>query len=73
MRAGRGTNSSPHEIVLRWPTAFAKNYVLECSPSLFGTNWTAVITNVPGNGWDREYRATNSAAGLLFYRVRLVE
>ena len=73
MRAGRGTNSSPHEIVLRWPTAFAKNYVLECSPSLFGTNWTAVITNVPGNGWDREYRATNSAAGPLFYRVRLVE
>ena len=73
MRAARGTNAHPHEIVLRWPTAFAKNYVLESSPSLFGTNWTAVITNVPGNGWDREFRATNSAAGPLFYRVRLVE
>ena len=73
MRAQRGTNASPHEIVIRFPTAFAKNYVLESSPSLFGTNWTPVISNLAGDGWDREFRATNSARGPLFYRVRLVE
>ena len=73
MRAGRDTNSHPREILIRFPTSPAKDYVLECSPSLFGTNWTPIITRLAGDGWEREYRATNSNTGPLFYRVRLLE
>jgi hypothetical protein len=71
MRASRGTNSEPRELVLRWPTAPLATYILECSPSLFGTNWTPLATHLTADGFQREFRATNSASGPLFYRVRL--
>lgn len=57
---------------LRWPTATGKTYVLEVAPSIASTNWTAIATNVVGTGRDIEFQ-TPPAAGLQFYRVRLVE
>ena len=58
---------------LNWPTVPNRNYVLECSPVLGGTNWQAVATNLPGDGTLREFIDTNLAFGLRFYRVRLQE
>ncbi len=57
---------------LRWPTAVGKSYLLEVSPALGSTNWTAIATNVLGSGRDIEFQ-TPPTAGPRFYRVRLVE
>lgn len=57
---------------LRWPTASGKTYVIEVAGSIASTNWTAVATNVVGNGRDIEFQ-TPLPAGPQFYRVRLVE
>lgn len=57
---------------LRWPTAVGKTYVLEVSPTLTGSNWTVLATNVAGAGRDVEFQTT-PATGSRFFRVRLVE
>ncbi len=57
---------------LRWPTVAGKSYVLEVSPSIAGTNWTVVATNVIGSGREIEFQ-TPPPAGPQFYRVRLAE
>ncbi|MEN9574040.1 MAG: hypothetical protein RL514_1895 [Verrucomicrobiota bacterium] len=57
---------------LRWPTAMGKAYVLEVSPTLTGTSWTVVATNIAGAGRDVEFQAP-PATGPRFFRVRLVE
>ena len=56
---------------LRWPTVANKHYVIESSPSLFGTNWTVLSTNIIGDGTTREFIETNLTRNLQFYRVRL--
>ncbi|MBM3875776.1 MAG: hypothetical protein FJ386_03540 [Verrucomicrobia bacterium] len=61
----------PNGVTLRWPTVRNKRYVLEGSPGLGANNWSVLSTNVTGNGGDA--RLTNSASGLQFFRLRLVE
>ena len=57
---------------LRWPTAPGKTYLLEVSPALGGTNWTAIATNILGDGREVEFQ-TPRPTGPQFFRVRLVE
>lgn len=57
---------------LRWPTSVGKTYVLEVSPTLTGTHWTVLATNVVGAGREVEFQ-TPPATGPRFFRVRLVE
>ncbi len=56
---------------LRWPTAVGKTYVLEVSPTLTGSSWTVLATNVVGAGRDVEFQTT-PVTGPRFFRVRLV-
>ncbi|MBI3876210.1 MAG: hypothetical protein HY300_09705, partial [Verrucomicrobia bacterium] len=56
-------------VTLRWPTVANKLYVLEGGSSL--GNWSPLSTNITGSGADAQL--TNSASGLQFYRLRLVE
>ncbi|MDW7979855.1 MAG: thrombospondin type 3 repeat-containing protein [Verrucomicrobiales bacterium] len=58
-------------IVIKWPSAVGKRYVVEVSPTVFGPVWVPVATNT-GTGWDIEYRDTNPGQGPRFYRVRLL-
>lgn len=57
---------------LRWPTAVGKTYLLEVSPAIGSTNWTAIATNIVGSGRDIEFQ-TPPPSGPQFFRVRLVE
>jgi hypothetical protein len=57
---------------LRWPTAAGVSYVLEVAPALGSTNWTAIATNILGDGRDVEFQAP-PLGGPQFYRVRLAE
>jgi hypothetical protein len=69
LRAPGLANGAPR---LRWPTTVGKTYVLEVSPALGSTNWTAIATNVVGNGRELEFQ-TQPSAGPQFFRVRLLE
>jgi hypothetical protein len=61
----------PSGFVFRWPTVRDKRYVLEGATRLGSGAWTPLSTEVGGTGADA--RLTNSAAGLQFFRLRLVE
>jgi len=52
---------------LHWPSVLGKNYVIECSPKLFGNTWTPVTTNA-GTGGDMQILDTGTGA-VRFYRV----
>lgn len=70
LRSTRGEVGG-HEIVIRWPSAVGKQYVVEVSPSVYGPLWIPVATNT-GTGFDLEYRDTQLNPGARFYRVRLL-
>ncbi len=52
---------------IHWPTVSGVTYVIQRASSLYGTNWTAISTNI-GTGQDLEYDDT-SAGQSKFYRV----
>ena len=56
--------------VIRWPSVNGKQYVIECSPTLFPAVWTPVSTNT-GNGTDIEFHDL-AGGGNHFYRVRVL-
>jgi hypothetical protein len=60
-------------VSVRWPSAIGKHYVVEVSDRLSGGEWTPVATDVVGDGLIQEFKDTDPAAGLRFYRVRVVE
>jgi hypothetical protein len=55
--------------VVRWPSVADKGYVIERSPSLYGSNWIPVSTNT-GTGTDMEFDDNNTGM-TFFYRVRI--
>lgn len=70
LQTGRQTDRT---VVLRWPTAANKRYVIEVSDDLSGTNWTPVASDVAGDGLMKEFKDLEPGGGLRFYRVRLQE
>lgn len=70
--ASRARASANGKLTLRWPSSDGKRYVVECSTSMNGGEWTPVSPVVDGDGDEMEFSETNSD-GLRFYRVRLVE
>jgi hypothetical protein len=55
-------------INLGWMTAPGKTYVVESSPTLNGTVWTAVNTST-GDGYGCQVTLTNASGGTKFYRI----
>jgi len=64
------TNNVVH---LRWPTVYNKSYNIEWIPSLSGTNWFTIATNVPGTDQMMDFPVTNINLETQFYRVRLAQ
>ena len=62
--------SGASSVALSWLTAPAKNYVIEFSPTLGGT-WTAVPTNILGDGNVRQFIDNNLGNNAKFYRIRI--
>lgn len=63
--------SATADMVVRWPSAAGKSYVVEIAPTLYGPSWTPVSTNI-GTGFELQYRDTGAGSGPRFYRVRLL-
>ncbi len=51
--------NGPRAVTLRWPSVSGKRYVLESAPTLLGSPWTVVATNLPGSGSDLEFTDPN--------------
>ena len=75
MRAPRAPNSNgqTQDFVVRWASVSGKQYVVECSASLFSGNWTAVSPTLTGTGWDMEFTHVGAGNGARFYRVRVLD
>jgi hypothetical protein len=58
---------------LTWPTVLNKRYILESSPTLDGQGWTAVATDILGDGNVKEFVDPNNGGAVRFYRVRVQE
>jgi hypothetical protein len=71
--AKKSGGNGPRGVALRWPSVAGKHYILESAPTLFGSPWTVVATNIPGSGADLEFTDANQDGGARFYRLRLVE
>lgn len=56
------------QATVTWPVS-APDFVLESTPSLTGTNQWSAVTNALGV-LDFQYRLTNDAAGVRFFRLR---
>ncbi|MGO8700499.1 MAG: hypothetical protein ACLQVY_22650 [Limisphaerales bacterium] len=67
--AAVNTNGTPGA-AFGWLTAPGKTYLLESAPSVAGSAWTAVSTNV-GDGNYREFAQTNVSGAASFFRLRL--
>jgi hypothetical protein len=57
-------------VTLDWLSAPSKSYWVEWSPSLPGTNWTA-LTNMTGNGAIEQFIDGNAGARARYYRLRV--
>jgi len=69
-KSGAASNGSG--LTVRWPSADGKRYVIECSPTMVGGDWTVVSPVLTGDGDELEF--TDSADGEpRFYRIRLIE
>ena len=66
------TSSKPdlNGFTLRWPTVLNKQYVIECSAALAG-DWTALASNLIGDGQIQQFTHTNGVLNAQFYRVRV--
>lgn len=67
--AGFSTNGTPG-VALNWLTAPAKTYVLESTPALGGTGWTAISTNT-GDGYNYQFIQTKYNGTAKFFRILL--
>jgi hypothetical protein len=56
--------------IIRWPSIYGKQYVIEYSGTLFGTNWTPIGT-VAGTGAQLQFQ-DNSGNGSRFYRTHVL-
>ncbi len=57
---------------VQWPSVVGKSYVVQCSSSLFSTNWATIISNIPGTGQTMQLSDTNgSGPPARFYRVQV--
>jgi VCBS repeat-containing protein len=57
------------DCVVHWPSVAGKQYIIERSASLFGSNWIPVSTNT-GSGTDMEFHDTTGGS-VRFYRVHV--
>jgi hypothetical protein len=69
--ANRAANAA--EMVIKWPTAAGKRYVIEVCTELGSGNWTPVASGIEGDGLMKEFRDAAADGGLRFYRVRVQE
>ncbi len=60
-------------VSLQWNAMSGRVYVVESSPSLTGGQWTAVSTNLLGDGTVHSFIQTNAAGGVRFYRIHLLQ
>ena len=58
-------------VVLTWLSAPGKDYQIECAPSMLGSEWTVVASNLTGDGLERQWIQTNLTSITSFYRIRL--
>jgi hypothetical protein len=58
-------------VVLQWLSAPGKMYTLETSLQPAGTSWTALATNLAGDGLIRQWTNTTAGTQTRFYRLRL--
>ena len=54
---------------VQWPSIVGKNYTLECSTSLFSTNWTVIATNILGTGQPIQFTDPAPQGQARFYRA----
>jgi hypothetical protein len=59
------------QLALRWLSAPGKKYILESTSDLANGPWIVIASGVVGDGTIKEYLDSNTAAGTLYYRVRL--
>jgi hypothetical protein len=59
-------------LTVQWPSVAGKTYVVESASALFGAEWTAISTNIIGDGSQMQF-TDSTANGIRFYRVRVVE
>ena len=62
--------SSGSTTAIQWPSTSGTQYVIERSPTLFNSSWTAIATNT-GTGATMQFNDT-STSKVLFYRVLIV-
>ena len=62
--------SSGSTTAIQWPSTSGTQYVIERSPTLFNSGWTAIATNT-GTGATMQFNDTNTSK-VLFYRVLIV-
>ncbi len=65
-----GPVPSAPALALQWQSAIGRLYVVERSSAVAGP-WTAVATNVLGDGSLKAFTETNLAGKTQFYRIRL--
>ena len=61
-----------HGVTLNWAAMTGRVYVLETRPSLTSGGWTAVSTNIIGNGTINSFTTTNAPGNAGFYRIKLM-
>jgi hypothetical protein len=72
LRKGELGTPAP-SIVLKWPSALGKKYVLEASSDVDGTDWRVIASDLVGTGLEMQYTDQNSAGEIRFYRVKIIE
>jgi streptogramin lyase len=64
-------DSVQQNFVLRWISAPGKKYSIEAATDLANPRWTALTTDLAGDGQVREWRHRTSTAETWYYRLRL--
>lgn len=71
LRAINPKKHTQNGFVLQWHSAANKQYTIECSPTMAGTNWTTIATGLLGDGTLQEFVDESATNTTRFYRVRL--
>jgi len=59
-------------VTLHWAAMTGRVYVLESKAALIGGDWTAISTNILGDGTMRAFTHSNTVDQSRFYRIRLI-
>jgi NHL repeat len=66
-------NNGKKQVLLHWLSAPGKRYVIESVTDLNNPKWTAVASDVAGDGNVKEFLDSNTIQATQYYRVRLQE